>query len=294
MTARRHDGERVCRSVCFIGGAPHSGSTLLGMVLGAHSDVFYGGELRKSSFVGDESKPLKKRVCKLCGPTCPVWSQFRPPFEPDVYEALARVTGASTVVDSGKGTDWQTEQLQRLEGTGVRATLVVLERDGRAVIASRLRKTPERALDDVIADWLTQIARTDAFAASFEGAVVRVRYEELASTPEPEVRRVTDALELSYEPAMLRFWEAEQHPLGGNDGTQFLVARERGRTSTPPQSGPARDVLDLAERNLAYYAPHPAAIVLDLRWQRELDTASQARFQHLAGRVNERFAWPRT
>lgn len=288
---------RACERVCFIGGAPHSGSTLLGMILGAHPAVFYGGELRKSTFLGDEDKPLKKRVCKLCGAACPVWGGLRAPLVPDVYEVLARRTGVHVVVDSSKGAEWQREQITALAGTGSRLHLVVLERDGRAVLASRMRKYPEQPPRAIVLDWMEQIARTDALAASFPGPVLRVAYEALATDPERETRRVTDLLGLAFDPAMLRFWEAEQHPLGGNDGTQYLVARERARRgSLDRREPPARgdDVLDLAAKNLAYYEPHPPAIVLDQRWQRELDAETSTLFGEIAGPLNERFAWPKT
>lgn len=283
---------RRAKRVCFIGGAPHSGSTLLGMILGAHSDIVYGGELRKSAFLGDETKPLKKRVCKLCGLHCPIWGAMSAPLSPDVYELLARKTDASIVVDSSKGTDWQREQLEVLAKTSTEASLVVLERDGRAVLASRLRKYPSSTPRTVIEDWMAQIERTDALAASFPGPVLRVRYEEFASDPEGQLARVTSWLGVEAEPSMLRFWESEQHPLGGNDGTQFLVARESAkRRSLDPTLPASTDVLDLAADNLAYYAPHPAAIVLDLRWQRELTAETRALFEEIAGAVNERFAY---
>ncbi len=298
LETTRPFGTRAAKRVCFIGGAPHSGSTLLGMILGAHSDIVYGGELRKSAYLGDETKPLKKRVCKLCGVACPVWGSLRAPLDPDVYEVLARKSEASVVVDSSKGTDWQREQLEVLSRTSTETHLVVLERDGRAVLASRLRKYPTNTPRTIIEDWMTQIEKTDALAASFPGTVLRVRYEALATSPESEIERVTTLLGVSLEPSMLRFWESEQHPLGGNDGTQFLVARESARRRSLDTSLPgttphvSTDVLDLAADNLAYYAPHPAAIVLDLRWQRELPAEARALFDSIAGEVNERFARP--
>jgi hypothetical protein len=272
--------------VCFVGGAGHSGSTLLGLVLGAHPQVFYAGEARKSVFLGDLTKPLKKRACKLCGPGCPIWGELHPSADEDLYEALSRRTGKPIVVDSTKSTDWHREQLARLAGTGVITTLVHLMRDGRAVVNSRVRKYPEEAPRAIIEAWLAQVARTDELVAGFPGEVVRVRYEELASAPEPTTRRICDALGVAYDSAMLRFWEADQHPLGGNNGTQFLVARERERAS-----GARTSIVELGERTRSYYGAHPSAIVLDLRWRRELTPDTLALFDALAGETNRRFAW---
>jgi len=282
--------------VTFIAGAPHSGSTLLGMILGAHTEVVYGGELRKSEFLGDETRPLKKRVCKLCGPECPIWGGLQHPLTPDVYEVLSRRTGRPTVVDSSKSTVWLSAQIDALVAEGVRTTLIYLRRDGRAILASRRRKYPELTSGEIIEDWLEQIARTDAMAARFPGEVIELRYEQLATEPESTVRELCRRLGLTFEAPMLRFWESLQHPLGGNDGTQFLVARERARrlASEAPSAPPAGDVLDLAGSARAYYDAHPAAIVLDLRWQRELSSADAALFEARAASVNQRFAWPPT
>ena len=43
-------------AVCFVGGAGHSGSTLLGLVLGAHPSVFYAGEANKSRFLATKER----------------------------------------------------------------------------------------------------------------------------------------------------------------------------------------------------------------------------------------------
>ncbi len=281
---------RANQRVCFIGGAGHSGSTLLGLILGAHPEVFYAGEARKTVFLGDETKPLKKRVCKLCGAACPVWGDLRPDPAIDLYELLSRKTGRPIIVDSTKGTHWHREQLARLEGTGVPTTLIYLQRDGRGVVNSRIRKYPETPPEVLIEDWKAQIVRTDELAASFPGPVLVLRYEELATEPERTVRRVSSVLGIEYAPSMLRFWEAEQHPLGGNNGTQYLVARERAARAA---AGEGRaSLLELGDRTRTYYGEHPPAIVLDLRWQRELSAGSLALFEQLAGDLNRRFAWP--
>ncbi len=51
------------RRVLWMTGAGHSGSTLLGMMLGAHPEIFYAGEAKKAAYLHDERKPLRKRQC---------------------------------------------------------------------------------------------------------------------------------------------------------------------------------------------------------------------------------------
>ncbi|NJL20821.1 MAG: sulfotransferase [Leptolyngbyaceae cyanobacterium SM1_3_5] len=47
---------RISKKVCFIAGAGHSGSTLLGFILGSHSQGFYCGEAAKTRYLQDDSK----------------------------------------------------------------------------------------------------------------------------------------------------------------------------------------------------------------------------------------------
>ncbi|MEJ2251088.1 MAG: hypothetical protein P8Y97_15725 [Candidatus Lokiarchaeota archaeon] len=53
--------------VCFISGAPHSGSTLLGLILGSHSKSFYAGEANKTRFIGNDkiNGPNEDKACKI-------------------------------------------------------------------------------------------------------------------------------------------------------------------------------------------------------------------------------------
>lgn len=274
---------RANRTVCFVGGAGHSGSTLLGLALGAHPGVFYAGEARKSTFLGDDRKPLRKRTCKVCGPGCPVWTDLEVSEELDLYEALSRRTGRSVVVDSTKSLEWLEAQSARASARGARVVLVFLGRDGRAVVGSGLRKYPELSAREHAEKWARQIEATERFAASFLGDVVRVRYEELVTAPEATLRRLAAALGVPFDPAMLDPFSSEQHPLGGNAGTQSLL--DKTQTSpggSIPISGAKRD----------YYDAHPKAFVLDLRWQRELSPDALAEFEAAAGDVNRAYAWP--
>ncbi|MDQ3033701.1 MAG: sulfotransferase [Myxococcota bacterium] len=273
---------RHCEKVVFIGGAGHSGSTLLGLMLGASPSVFYAGEARKSLFLGDETKPLKKRVCKLCGPSCRVWGELDIPADVDLYEALARTTGRSIVVDSTKNLGWIDRQLAALEGTGAARLLIFLARDGRAVVTSRLRKYPKTPAREHATDWVAQIRATEELTARFPGPVLRLRYEELASRTEPVLREVAEFVGVPFSAPMLAPWTTEQHPLGGNNGTQFLFARERA---------PGDGVVELTEKTREHYGAHPRGVVLDLRWKREMSAQARAEFDAVAGEANAPYAW---
>lgn len=276
------DTPRRNRTVCLIAGAGHSGSTLLGLALGAHPDVFYAGEARKSTFFGNENKPLRKRMCKVCGPECRVWKDLEVGGDVDLYEALSRRTGRSVVVDSTKSLDWLEAQTATVAARGARLVLVFLGRDGRAVVSSGLRKYPAKSVREHAEKWVAQMEGTAAFASHFPGEVVHVRYEELATRPEATLRRIAEALAIPFDAAMLDPFSSEQHPLGGNAGTQSLLARTQTKADGAlPISGSKKD----------YYQQHPKDFVLDLRWRHELSAEALADFEEVAGALNRRYAW---
>ncbi len=268
----------------LICGAGHSGSTLLGLILGSHSACFYSGEAGKVRYLGDARKPLRKRVCKLCGEGCPVWSDFTWDRDLPLYVQIARATGSPVVVDSTKSIPWIHERLAELEASGITAALIFLARDGRAVINSRIRKYPDRPPAELIGAWARQIGESRRLYEAYGGPRCRVSYEELASAPDDAVRRLCGRLDLDFEPAMLAFDHHEHHPLGGNNGTQYLVARSRF-------ADPGEAFVALPERSRDYYAGHAKAIALDLRWRRELDPKHLELFEELAGDVNRELRW---
>lgn len=269
------------RTACFIGGAGHSGSTLLGLSLGAHPSVFYGGEAKKSTLFGNEKKPLRKRMCKVCGPGCPVWTDLGVSEALDLYEALSIRTQRPVVVDSTKALGWIEEQSALVRGRGARTVLIVLGRDGRAVVGSGLRKYPETSAAEHAQRWLEQMEGTEALAARWPGPIERVRYEEFVTQPEATLRRLCAALEVDFDARMLSPFESEQHPLGGNAGTQSLLDKTQTRQGSLPISGSKK----------SYYEAHPKTFVLDLRWKRELSPEALADFDRVAGAYNTRYAW---
>lgn len=265
----------------MIGGAGHSGSTLLGMILSGLAGAVYIGEGAKVRYLGDMSKPLVKRACKICGDDCAFWNGFRWDTSRGLYEQVAAHSGARIVVDSSKKPDWIAARAGELRAGGQEARLIVLTRDGRAVVNSRLRKYPDRDPAAQIADWMEQIEAARALAEHFPGPVLHLAYEELATEPEATARRLADFVGAPYDPAMLAFSSREHHPLGGNNGTQFLAARGQ-----PGGAG-----LEPGVRSAAYYRDHPDAIRLDLRWKDEFSPDHAALFEQMAGPLNQSMKW---
>lgn len=265
-------------------GAGHSGSTLLGMILGSHSTAFYMGEGGKVRYLHDDRKPLRKRVCKICGETCPVWTGFHWDDSRALYPQLADHVGADLIIDTTKDETWIETRSAEFRAEGGLPHLLLLTRDGRAVVNSRIRKYPERDAETQILDWKSKMERSQALFDAFDGPKSVVRYEDLAVNTAREVERLCALIGIEYEPAMLDFAATPHHVLGGNSGTQYIVARERFEN-------PDEAFVSLNSRTRDYYRDHSGAIELDLRWKTELAPVHEALFDRLAGGVNETMKW---
>jgi hypothetical protein len=98
------------------------------------------------------------------------------------------------------------------------------------------------------------------------------------------MQQICNFLGLEYQPKMLNYADCEHHVLGGNDGTQFLVAQaQRDRLQN--------SFVQLSERNRYYYENHSSGIALDLRWKHELDPAIAQLFEEIAGQDNQELRW---
>lgn len=265
-------------------GAGHSGSTLLGLVLGSHSACFYAGEGAKVRYLADETKPARKRMCKICGPDCPAWGSFEWDRSRPLYRQIASHVGVPVIIDTTKNPAWIRARVEETERDHGQPHLVFLTRDGRAVVNSRLRKYPDRDAEEQVRAWIAQIERSQALFDSFPGPKLRLQYEAFATEPATWAAALCELLTIPYEPGMLRFEQFDHHPLGGNNGTQFQVARAR-------YDDPGDAFVTLGERSRDYYERHPEGIELDLRWKEELDAAHLRLFDRVAGSFNQPLAW---
>ncbi len=276
--------DRARLSAVMICGAGHSGSTLLGMVLGSHSDAFYMGEGGKARYLGDEKKPLRKRVCKICGENCPIWSGFVWDGETPLYAQLAAHVRKPVIIDSTKDERWIAARASEVRTAGGTAILLMLTRDGRAVVNSRLRKYPDRDPAEQIQAWIDKMAGAEALFSKFEGPKMRVRYEDLAENSAATIEALCDLIGLDYQPGMVNFAAVEHHVLGGNSGTQFIAARSRF-------DDPEEAFVSLGSRTRDYYENHSGRIELDLRWKTEMKPEHLALFEQMAATANAPFQW---
>jgi hypothetical protein len=306
----------VRKTVVFVLCPGHSGSTVLGHFLGAHSRILHVGEI---------PTPLRRNrpfVCRVCeGPRCPVWGsaldeelvrscvrqyeaerRWPGPLSRHVRRLLGRrdrrrllhrrlferVPGIEVVVDSSKALRWTR---WNLEGNDeFRIAILHLTRDLRGVLASHLHRVdPEpvaavsRALvrsSRAILDFVATLPPQDAMT---------VRYEDLVREPTATGEALCRFLGVDFEPAMLEYYASEQHVIGGNPGPTYQVRAHRGRRA------PELEFLDLtSEANQRFYRELRPGFVEDLRWKQELTGEILDRFEGIAGATNRRLGYPAT
>jgi len=266
--------------ICFISGAAHSGSTLLGLILGSHSSTFFMGEANKVSFFTDPNFDPKRKYCRLCGKECNIWSKVDPEKD-NKYEQLHNITKKSILIDSTKNVDWINRQLEILKNTKIEAQLIFLKRDLRAVINSMARKYPNRILDRLINDWIIQITKTKTLYNLFQGKKMEIFYEDLSLNPDQNIEDLCHFLEITYEPEMKEYYNKDHHSLGGNIGTHYLLIKAKN----------SNDAWLLSERNEYYYRDHPFSIQLDERWKSELNSQDQEIILLKTGSLFNEFSW---
>jgi hypothetical protein len=229
-------------TIAYVMSLPHSGSTLCGALLGAHSRAFPLGEpwkLRQYAHLTRSSghKTTLGNACTCGAPS--IWDcAFWPRVDREVreraglslrdldtastdparfardnallFDAVAAVTGASLLVDSSK----RPRRLAMLRAAGFApVTALHLLRDPRGQVFSTMKRSGRGPYRHAVRNALDG-ARL-ALAARGAGAIP-VRYERLAADPEGWLREIMPRLGLAFEPGQLDWARQERHNLSGN------------------------------------------------------------------------------
>lgn len=236
-------------TLLFIASFPHSGSTLLDLLLGAHSRIESLGEistLGRYTAAPVDAAPLGRRQQCTCGAMniwqCDFWSNVDRTLReqtdlglrdldvasPDsakfalsntlLFEAISRFTNKKVIVDSSKSIR-RLQMLMQIETLEVLP--VFLYRQPHGQISSMIKKygDPDRHIADNIRknnEFLNLISRHDH---------VLLHYDRLVSSPKQELLRLLDFIGLEFEPEQLNWVGRTKHNISGN-GMRFSYRGE--------------------------------------------------------------------
>ncbi|WP_324749635.1 sulfotransferase [Sphingomonas sp. LY54] len=260
-------------SIAYVMSLPHSGSTLAGALLGAHSQAFLLGEPWKlRQYARRERERTHKtalgNACTCGAPdiwTCTFWPRVDAavrsvsdlgladldPAAPDperfhrdnklLFDAVAKATGASLLVDSSK----RIQRCERLVASGIApVTVLHLMRDPRGQVLSNMKRSgrgPYRhALRNQLDTWkMGALGRR--VGASY------VSYERIATDPVGWLTELMPRLGLEYEPSQLEWARLERHNLSGNQSRMTRDSAIRvDRSWEAGLSWPQRVYVDMA------------------------------------------------
>jgi len=240
----------------YITSLGHSGSTLLDLLIGAHSRALPVGSLRRIVGVPETS-------CSCGAPAlsdCVYWQRIQAEVRETsgvelaelniesrrrevflshnaaLYDALARATGAEIIVESSKSF----RRLRRLLSAQVCPIQIIhLVREPRGVVYSQVRKG--RSLTVQGLRYGAQVASTRAWLRRH--AHLEVRYEDLVARPEQTLGYIMDALGLELEPVQLDWASHERHVVGGNRMRDSRDSRIRLDDAAESGLGPVQKLL---------------------------------------------------
>jgi sulfotransferase family protein len=231
----------------FIIGLGRSGTTLLRLMLDAHSCLAIPPEtgfLSDAAGLLDDEATARERFLALVTAyktwpdlgieTDQLWTALET-IEPftvadgvrALYRAYAQRHGKPRFGDKTPG---YTAKLHKVQAVLPEARFIHIIRDGRDVALS-MRAVwfgRDRSIDEHIDGWRRKIQRARARSALCRW-YLEVRYEDLVRGPQAELRRICDFIELPYEHSMLRYFEHAESRL--NEVTSWLHADGTVRVS---------------------------------------------------------------
>ncbi|MGD1904897.1 MAG: sulfotransferase [Leptolyngbyaceae cyanobacterium] len=305
--------DNTSRKLVFIIGIGRSGSTMLDLMLGSHSQGFSLGEISKipeifachqsveafcpgsdfwpSHFTGQEARQLAQglsnhrihqriplRLERAVREFIRQDQIFRP------YTLLFEKINSPLLVDSSKYPDWVANKIKTRELTQgtIQVYLVNVVRDARAVLNSYLRAFPDLTVEKFAHRWMNNLESCRRILNRYPAQMQKqIRYEDLATNPHSTMQSICDWLEIPFEPSMVQYWKKMHHYVAGSLSTRALIARYHNHP-----------IPDLVQKiHGQHYKSVDLSIKLDERWKQHLDPEVLSHFYKLIGDLNRPFEW---
>jgi len=227
--------------VIYILGSGHCGSTLLDLLLGAHSKIFGAGEIH----IIEEDKV--KCTCGRKVRNCEFWSNIKNvPNQLKIYrrkgsflfnlddffhvkdnneiteskflkknenllEEISNKSESEVIIDSSKSVN-RLEIIKKSDE--IEPFLIHLVRDGQANSWFYIRKY--KKFFPYIFTWFFTNLKIEVSKIRFGGKKITVKYKDLALEPEKTIKYILNELGLEFEEEMFDFKNEDQHQVGGN------------------------------------------------------------------------------
>jgi len=220
----------------FIVGVQRSGSTLLRLILNAHSQIAIPEEARfltpilkkkyiYQPFQGKQLKLLVEYLTKV--PHFKLWNYDASlfienlkkkkkitlrEFIEELYSSYCKYEGKQLWGDKSLFFNW----IDILYTLFPEAKFIHIVRDGRDVFNSWRKIDPLMNNVAVAAlDWSFKLSRIErSFSKLPKSNYMTLRYEDLLSEPEESVKSICNFIGVSYEPAMLEFYKTSHYYIG--------------------------------------------------------------------------------
>ena len=282
--------------VPFIVGVTRSGTTLLRLMLDAHPDLAIPPE---THFVPQLIRQTRKRGAS-CEEAHGVVTGHRQWGDFDLdsgellqrYCALERIDPETTIRAFfelyaeregkprwGDKTPSYVKRMKQIQRWIPEARFIHMVRDGRDAALSRFKRILKDPppMETVAERWVRKIEGARADAADLPH-YMELQYESLVRDTETELRRVSEFIELPWDPSILRYYERAEERL-----------QEMVRDLPGAEGKPMRPADHRKEAHLLTSKPPDSSRLA--RWKQEMDPDQNAIFEDVAGPMLEEFGY---
>ena len=257
-----------------------TGTTYINTVLGSKPEAFALGppdrffDLRSSG-----------KLCKVHGEDCPFWTGFLDSFREDenFFLQLAEYANKKILVINNP---IPARAGKLLDDPRLLVKQIHIYRDGRAVSASHFRKHREKGVNsyrEAVDSWYFPAASRHSFEQALKELVVR--YEDFMATPMQELKRISSYLGEEFTEQCLKYWEADIHPIAGNQGMFSMIKMHQGIT-VGNFSGD-----EFYKSQFGLHGDSKLTGFKDERWRSELTAKDLSYFEKKCGRFNRQMGY---
>lgn len=196
----------MLKTIVFIVGMSHTGSTLLSLMLGRHESCTALGE----------SYRYKKKDCGICGESCKYWDKVtKCPKQQGFFNNLFDVFKTPILIDSSKKEDWVRDVvLSKKYNTKIIRTY----REGGSRLSVYKRRygkiEPEQ-----IERWIQKEKKIRWALRGIK--YIKIKYEDLCNSD--GLKKACKYIGIDYSKNMRNYWEAISHIILANTRTCSLI-----------------------------------------------------------------------